>query len=122
MNNDIFNQVIKETHSIVDHLLENKGEEYATGSDRLHNFNAGAGVTGKHPEAVLFGFVLKHIISLSDMINDLEKGYSYPQCVWEEKVMDIITYMYLLRAIRADSTGVAMEPVDPIPVRPMGVR
>lgn len=75
-----------------------KADEYARG-DRLSNFKKAADLMGCTPERALWGFVTKHIIALSDFINDLENGKNQTPERWEEKLQDIICYMILLDAL-----------------------
>ena len=80
-------------------VLMTKQKEYATDDDRLHNFHAGSGLTGRTSEQVCGGFLLKHIISIFDMI---ESGENYSLDIWNEKITDAINYLLLLRAIVED--------------------
>jgi len=82
--------------------LESKADEYAADHDRLHNFNQGSRITGESREKVLFGFMLKHIISTMDMIEDLDKSKMPSQAMLLEKLGDLGTYTVLLHACFQD--------------------
>jgi hypothetical protein len=75
-----------------------KADEYARG-DRLSNFKKAATLMGCTPERALFGFVAKHIVALSDFINDLEGGKNQTPERWTEKTQDVICYMILLEGL-----------------------
>lgn len=98
MNNENFNEAVVRHLSTIEKNLLNKAKEYAVDGDRLHNFNRGAEISGKSREAVLFGFALKHLISILDMIDAVDKGKIPTQDMLNEKVGDMGTYMALLYA------------------------
>jgi hypothetical protein len=83
---------------LTEQTLGRKADEYARG-DRLSNFKKAADLMNCTPERALFGFVTKHIVALSDFIQDLESGHNQTQDRWMEKIQDIICYMFLLEAL-----------------------
>lgn len=98
-----------ETHEFEDIIVKNrlyltektlgvKADEYARG-DRLSNFKKAGELMSCTPESALFGFVVKHIVALSDFVNDLEQGKNQTPERWIEKIQDIICYMHLLEAL-----------------------
>lgn len=76
-----------------------KGEEYRRNDDCLHNFKEGAKITGKPQASVLNGFLLKHLISYFDIINDLENGIETKPELIDEKIGDIINYFIIQEMI-----------------------
>jgi hypothetical protein len=76
-------------------VLLTKAKEYATDDDRLHNFEAASALIGGTPEQALWGFAVKHLVSISDMIKDAEY---HSEEKWDEKIGDAINYLILLRA------------------------
>jgi hypothetical protein len=80
-------------------ILEQKAAEYVKDTDRLSNFKRAAQLLSCTPERALLGFVAKHIVALSDFVEDLERGYYHPMQQWDEKLGDIINYMILLEAL-----------------------
>ncbi len=78
--------------------LLTKAKEYARG-DRLHNFKKAAGLSGWTPEKVCFGFMMKHLVSVADIVNDLDGGTRASSAMLDEKVGDAINYLILLRAL-----------------------
>lgn len=95
MNVKIFNAVIENQIDVCKKILCDRAVQYAT-EDRLHNFKAGAALTNKTPREILGGFMLKHTVSIYDMIN-MKGDCSLP--LWEEKITDNINYLLLLKAI-----------------------
>lgn len=102
MNNENFEKSVSELLSRIEDNLIVKAREYATGDNRLHNFDRGAAVTGQTRERVLFGFALKHLISVMYIIDDLDKGKIPSKHMVDEKVGDLTTYMTLLYASLSD--------------------
>lgn len=90
-----FDTVIKNQLQQCESVLLVKAKEYAT-EDRLHNFNAGAALTNKTPKEVLGGFMLKHTVSIYDMINSKE---TFKLAQWDEKITDHINYLLMLSAV-----------------------
>lgn len=80
-------------------ILCSKNKEYARGGDKLSNFKKAAGAQGCTPEMALRGMWMKHIISVSDYIDDLEKGIEHSEAAWDEKVIDSLNYLFLLKAL-----------------------
>lgn len=76
--------------------LCSKAKEYASDSDRFHNFNRAGQVLNILPEQALVGFMTKHFVSVLDIINDIEKGNLPSREVWDEKLGDLDCYIHLL--------------------------
>lgn len=95
MDHETFEKIFETTVDTSREVLLNKAREYATDSDRLHNFKKGANLIGGTPEQALWGFLTKHLVSLSDMVYS-PKQYTAAQ--WEEKIGDSINYLILLKA------------------------
>ena len=102
MKVDDFDIVLDETVERVTRTLGSKAVEYADDVDRLHNFKLAGELTGQDPKQVLAGFMAKHTISIYDMIR-LDK--TYPLSLWDEKIVDHINYLILLRAIVQEQEG-----------------
>lgn len=96
MNNDEFERVAQNLLKKCYAIMFKRAMTYSTENDRLANFRHAAGLTGRNMQQVLAGFMLKHTVSLYDMI---ETGYEYSLEHWEEKIIDHINYLILLRAI-----------------------
>jgi len=68
-------------------VLTAKAAEYAT-DDRLHNFKAAAALQRETPVKALGGMMVKHTVSVYDLIHDHEAGADIPIDLWAEKITD----------------------------------
>ena len=51
-------------------VLKDKATEYASDKSRYHNFEVAADLTDETPEKALIGMMLKHVVSVQDIINN----------------------------------------------------
>lgn len=98
MNNADFEKVLQDTVNKVESVLSKKADEYSRG-DRLHNFKVAAAMANTTPEMALRGMLAKHIVSVWDLIDDAEKRVYADAALWDEKIIDSINYLILLRAM-----------------------
>jgi hypothetical protein len=96
MDHARFNKVLEDEIQRVTDILGIKSGEYASDSDKLHNFKASASLQGITPIEALRGKMAKHTISIYDMIAS-KQPYSVEK--WDEKITDHINYLILLRAL-----------------------
>ena len=75
-----------------------KADEYAT-DDRLHNFKVAAVLQGCTPERALLGMWAKHIVSIVDLIREVDGGKLPAEQLVHEKITDTINYALLLEAL-----------------------
>ena len=97
-----FETVVEYTMAECRRVLLAKNEEYAREGDRLHNFKRAAEKLGCIPEEALLGMMVKHEVSIMDMVEDLwPKAKISPAALreWDEKVIDNINYLILLRGL-----------------------
>lgn len=95
-----FDEVVEETITSLRKTLLIKSKEYQRNGNVFHNFDKGADFTGSEPEDVLWGFCLKHVISIDDLVGDLydtDKEISLAQV--KEKIRDIQVYLCLLEGL-----------------------
>lgn len=85
--------------NLIKEIIETKNNGYASNVDKLSNFNYGAKISGKTAKEVCLGYMLKHICSVMDIINE-EKEFSKETI--EEKFNDFINYIILMYAIGED--------------------
>lgn len=102
MNAEEFEKVFERQIQQSRDVLLKKAREYASDEDRLHNFKKAAVLSGGTPESALWGFLVKHLISISDMVED---GEFYTSAIWDEKIGDSINYLLLLRALIFEAEG-----------------
>jgi hypothetical protein len=76
-------------------LLVSKNKDYAKNGDKVWNFRRAAQIENSFPVKALRGMMTKHVVSIYDMIDDLEKGVVHPPQVWKEKLGDHINYLFL---------------------------
>ena len=97
-----FAGVVRHRQAAIEESLAAKGEEYARGGDRLHNFRRISAFTGKPMRQACWALAMKHITSLQDMVED---DGEHPAEVWDEKLGDAINYLILLDAIVREGQG-----------------
>lgn len=93
-----FDAQVEATLEKIRTLLLIKGKEYRRNKDVYHNFNVGAKISGQIPEKVLQGFLLKHLVSYQDILNDIEQGKLPSKELVEEKLNDILVYFLIQKA------------------------
>lgn len=106
----------KDFDIVINHRLEEckrilieKAKEYAKGDDdRMHNFNRASQIIGECREKALFGFFLKHLVSVMDIIDNINKDPNYipNKPLVEEKIGDSINYLLLLEASIEDKRNI----------------
>jgi hypothetical protein len=82
-------------------MLGDKDKEYSRGDDKLYNFKRSAEVMRCSPEKALWGMVMKHLVSMQDIVEDVEREGRLKTTRYKisEKITDIINYMVLLEAL-----------------------
>lgn len=93
-----FDIVVSKRLDATQATLIEKAKDYVRNGNKMHNFDVGASITGQSREKVLYGFMLKHLISFQDMINDIENGKLPTEEYVDEKIGDIICYAILAEA------------------------
>ena len=96
MDSKKFNEILEKRIDKIKNVLSSKEKEYASGFDRLHNFKVAARIMNETPEKALFGMLLKHIVSVIDMVNDPKSISEY---LINEKIGDVINYFILLESL-----------------------
>ena len=114
MKSEDFDNVVNECTEIIKKSLKSKAKEYAMeNDDRFINFKRGAEVKGTTPEDVLFGYWLKHLVSIFDIIDKITaenkktgliftvnpEGIGIPEEMVDEKIKDAINYLILLKGL-----------------------
>ena len=114
MTSDNFDQHITDMLTHCQSTLCGKAKEYATDTDRLHNFKTAAALQDVSTIQALAGMMAKHTVSVYDMC----KGGKYPIELWREKIGDHINYLLLLWAMvqENDTQGNRTDVPIPIPV------
>lgn len=78
-----------------------KHKEYSRHDDKLYNFKKAAEIRANiTPETALVGMMMKHIVSVLDMVDDIENYQEPPtERFLTEKITDSINYLVLLEAL-----------------------
>lgn len=95
-----FSKVVENRITAIRSSLVIKGMEYSRNGERLHNFKAGGSFRDKHPAVMCWDYASKQIVSLNDLIEDIEmRRDMQPWSLYEEKIKDVINYTILLEAL-----------------------
>jgi len=94
-----FDTIVSNRLSYIKELMTVKSLEYRRNANPFHNFDVGSAFTGECREKVLWGFLLKHLISLQDIVTDINTIGKLPSKeALAEKISDTILYSVLLEA------------------------
>lgn len=96
MTAETFNKIVEEQIEQIRAVLQSKAAGYATEGDRLHNFKTCANEFGGTPEQALWGYLLKHLTSIRDLVNGVRQPTKE---VVDEKIGDSINYLILLKGL-----------------------
>jgi hypothetical protein len=100
MTNEEFLKIVEERIQKCKAVLCKKGVEYAGGKpNRLHNFYRAAAALGQQPVTALRGMLVKHIVSVNDIIDDIEAGKVVKSSLIDEKLGDVINYYLILSVL-----------------------
>lgn len=76
-----------------------KHKEYSRDKDKLHNFKVAGRILKSTPEKALFGMFVKHMVSVMDIVMDLDENKLPNMETIRDKIGDSINYMVLLEAL-----------------------
>lgn len=99
MNAEDFDKIVADRMDWCRQTLCAKGDEYAREGDRLWNFKVAARKLNCHPAEALAGMMVKHTVSVDDIIDGLSKGIVPPKDLVAEKIGDSINYLLLLEGL-----------------------
>ncbi len=104
MNNLRFERIVVDRLETCRKVLLQKNDEYASETDRLHNFKIAGLARGTAETTALDGMLIKHLVSIWDCVDKMELNRNYvPSEEWvREKVGDVINYMLLLEGCIED--------------------
>jgi hypothetical protein len=95
-----FDECIENRIHKIREILSAKAGEYATSGNRFHNFDVAARILNGTPEQALQGMMLKHIVSVLDLIQWAEEEEDLiTATVIDEKIGDTINYLILLEGL-----------------------
>ena len=93
---DKYKSCIEETIKMCTDVLLKKNKEYADDIHPFHNFQIAAELQNTTLIKALAGMMAKHTSSIYDMCNSKKE---YPLEKWNEKIVDHINYLLILRAM-----------------------
>jgi len=103
-----FDFIVEERIKLIKKVLQKKAKEYASDTNRMHNFVAGANYDNESPEKYLWNLWKKHLVAVQDIINKIEKVYQdgieyafddIEYTIVNEKITDTVNYAILLEAL-----------------------
>jgi hypothetical protein len=94
-----FDECIENRIHKIREILSAKAGEYATDYNRFHNFDVAARILDCTPEQALQGMMLKHIVSVLDLIQGAEEEDLIKATAIDEKIGDTINYLILLEGL-----------------------
>ncbi len=94
--NSEYRRCVKETMRMCEDVLLKKNKEYADNIHPFHNFQIAAELQDTTLIKALAGMMAKHTSSIYDMCNSKKE---YPLEQWNEKIVDHINYLLILRAM-----------------------
>lgn len=102
MTNAQFDEILSMRIDKIRTVLSSKATEYASSSDRLHNFKRAATISNRTTAQALVGMWTKHLVSILDIVDTDAKYEDLPPIrrdVLDEKIGDAINYLILLEAV-----------------------
>lgn len=96
MTHEEFRMLIDELDENGSEVLVEKNARYSDPNDALHNFNAGASITGLTSAQTCWGYLAKHLTALRDMV---ERDDFSNREDFLEKCQDSINYIRILWCI-----------------------
>ena len=99
MDHEQFSQIAERRIESCRQVLVAKAKEYSRNGDRLHNFKRASAMDGTTPARSLWGMWKKHLVSIADMIDDLDAGKVPSKEMVTEKLGDNINYSVLLEGL-----------------------
>lgn len=97
-NFELFDEVLREQLKQTEATLGLKGREYSKGADRFSNFKDAARIEQVSPEKALLGMMVKHEVSVRDIVAKLDTELP-TEAMLNEKCGDWLNYIVLLKGM-----------------------
>lgn len=101
MDRKLFNNIVESRISDIKSKLASKGAEYSKEDNVFSNFESAARMLGTNRFQALRGMLVKHLVSVDDIINRIDNEIPADTMI-QEKIGDIINYYILLEAMLYD--------------------
>lgn len=98
MTTEEFNKILGDTIASITETLTVKMAEYIRYDNVMHNFDKAMKISGQTREQVIASYALKHMVSISDIREDISNGKEPSRELVEEKYGDAINYLILEKA------------------------
>lgn len=109
-----FATTVSQRCSKIKNVLQAKAQEYASSVSRFHNFEVAARIADTTPEKALKGMMLKHEVSVMDLIEWAESSPGkLSLAIIDEKIGDNINYLILLEGLLKLRVLACMRDDDP---------
>ncbi len=99
MNSKDFDKLVKRRNKRTSDVLDSKNAEYASDTDKLNNFKRAGKMLRCNPEKALVGMWTKHIVSILDIVDNIDRKKCPTKELIDEKIGDAINYLILLEAL-----------------------
>ena len=104
MTQEEYDKLINYRLELIKSMLLKKGIEYSNNNNPFHTFEKAGILAGVTREDALKGFMLKHEVSILDILEKLRnKQYVEPNLI-REKFGDVINYLIILEIMAIDKT------------------
>ena len=111
MNAVDFNKLIEDSCDQIKKVLVSKNTEYASKDDVFHNFSTAGQRRGISKERALDGMMLKHEVSVGDLIRWAEQSPErLTRELIDEKIGDNINYLLLLKGMLYEHVVPGLKP------------
>lgn len=97
---EVYKEIVEKTLEMCKATLLSKNEEYSSQTNPFHNFDVAAKLQDTTSIRALAGMMAKHTASIYDMCMNENSEENKDIEKWNEKIIDHINYLIILRAIR----------------------
>lgn len=87
-----YEKSVEKIFEVISETIKEKHSEYATNDD-YHNFRSSSILLNETIPEAIAGMMVKHTISIYDMICEYAEGANFEFEKWEEKIKDNIIYL-----------------------------
>lgn len=105
MTNEQFNKNVDLFIDQIKAVLQVKNNEYNLCNDRLDYFKRYATIDKTTPQIAVKNCMMKHIISLLDMLKETENNKKFTKKMWLEKMIDLTNYLIILYCINEETNN-----------------
>ena len=106
MKTEQFNGLMGDVFTRIKAMSQKKQKEYQEEEDRLRHFRFKAKLRDRTLPQAIWDCADKHIISITNMI---DSGENFPLSLWDEKIIDNMVYLLLLRASIIETPEIKKE-------------